>query len=193
MPKSSPQLIFIQSFPCFKKENQRGAPVSINYEASIRAMITRYIEGIPSVKALVRRLNEDVAFKLSLGFLYSERVPSEATFCRMMKKLSNQPTVLNQLNDELLSKINQEFNVFSEEVAINATAVKAHSKSKKTENTKVSSTVNQKNMSVKNDFLSCLCILHGELNPIAKGDIITGLGIKLIMQPLQAHTIYWLE
>ena len=137
----------------FQKENQRGAPVSINYEASIRAMITRYIEGIPSVKALVRRLNEDVAFKLSLGFLYSERVPSEATFCRIMKTLRDHPTVLDQLNDELLSKINQEFNIFSEEVAIDATAVKAHSKSKKTENTKVSSTMNQKSMSAEERLL----------------------------------------
>lgn len=133
----------------FQKETHVGAPITLNYEAAIRAMITRYIEGIPSIKALVQRLNEDVAFKLSLGFLYSERVPSEASFCRIMKILSDNPTVLAQLNDELLAKINQEFQIYTEIVAIDATSVGAHSKPKKTENEKVSSTTVQKEMTLK--------------------------------------------
>ncbi|MBO0475326.1 hypothetical protein IGL98_003111 [Enterococcus sp. DIV0840] len=133
----------------FQKETHVGAPITLNYEAAIRAMITRYIEGIPSIKALVQRLNEDVAFKLSLGFLYSERVPSEASFCRIMKILSDNPTVLVQLNDELLAKINQEFQIYTEIVAIDATSVDGHSKPKKTENEKVSSTTVQKEMTLK--------------------------------------------
>lgn len=130
----------------FQKDNRLGAPISLNYEAAVRALITRYIEEIPSVKALVRRLNEDLTFKLSLGFLYSERVPSEATFSRIMKTLSENMVVLTQLNDRLLTEINHEFGIYSEEMAIDATAVVAHSKPKKTTNFKLTPTKLQKEM-----------------------------------------------
>ena len=127
----------------FQKETRVGAPISLKYEAAFRAMMTSYIEVIPSTKALVRRLHEDVSFKLSLGFLYSERVPSEASFSRIMKTLNDNPAVLAQLNDDLLSKINQEFQIYTEDVAIDATAIEAHSKSKKTKKEKISPTVVQ--------------------------------------------------
>lgn len=133
----------------FQKEKKVGAPLSLNYEAAFRSIISRFLEGIPSTKALVQRLNEDVSFKLSLGFLYSERVPSEATFCRIMKVLSQNRSVLKELNDTLLSKINQEFSIFSEDIAIDATAVEAHTKPKKTENVKLSSTSKQCDMTTK--------------------------------------------
>ena len=130
----------------FQKENKVGAPLSLNYEAAFRSIVSRFLEGIPSTKALVQRLNEDISFKLSLGFLYSERVPSEATFCRIMKVLSQNRSVLKELNKTLLYKINQEFGIFTEDIAIDATAVEAHTKPKKTENVKLSSTSKQCDM-----------------------------------------------
>ncbi|MHC5227822.1 transposase [Enterococcus sp. LJL99] len=67
----------------FQKENPVGPPIEINYKACVCALVARFIEGIPSIKALVKRLKEDLQFKLSLGFLYSDRVPSQATFSRI--------------------------------------------------------------------------------------------------------------
>lgn len=133
----------------FQKDKTIGAPISLNYEAAIRALISRLIEGIPSIKALVQRLNEDVSFKLSLGFLYSERVPSESTFCRIMKVLVKNKSILDDLNELLLFKINKELGIFSEDIAMDATGVEAHTKPKKIENKKISSTSKQLEMTVE--------------------------------------------
>ncbi|THB60323.1 transposase, partial [Vagococcus silagei] len=72
----------------FQKENTVGAPVTINYEAALRAVLVSFLEGIPTIKALVMRIKQDVRFKLSLGFLFGDRDPSEATFSRILHVLS---------------------------------------------------------------------------------------------------------
>lgn len=40
----------------FQKETKVGPPITVNYEASIRALLVRYLEGIPTVSALVLRI-----------------------------------------------------------------------------------------------------------------------------------------
>lgn len=54
----------------FQKEKAVGAPISVNYEAAIRALIISYLEAIPDVKTLVARIKSDLLFKLSLVSLY---------------------------------------------------------------------------------------------------------------------------
>lgn len=128
----------------FSKNKAVGAPIKVNYNAALRALITRYIERIPTIKNLVRRLKEDVAFKLSLGFSYSENVPSEATFCRIIKVLSKHCQLLQEVNSTLLKTIDSEFGIFQEDIAIDATAVEAHTKPVKNDKTiKITSTNDQ--------------------------------------------------
>lgn len=130
----------------FQKDSSVGAPITVNYEASIRALIISYLEGIPDVKTMVERIKQDLRFKLSLGFLYSDRVPSESTFSRILHTLSSHRETLIQMNTVLLKTIDQEFNVFSEDIAVDATAIEAHSKPKKLEKPIISSVEDQRNM-----------------------------------------------
>lgn len=131
----------------FQKDSEVGAPITVNYEACFRAIVVRYIEGIDTMKALVRRLKDDLKFKLSVGFLYSQQVPSEATFSRIFQVLSQDVYSMTVLNEALLHAINDEFAIFEEDIAIDATAIEGHSKPKKTTNPQIDSTIDQRNMS----------------------------------------------
>lgn len=134
----------------FQKEARVGAPITVNYEASLRALMVSFLEGIPTIKALVIRIKQDLRFKLSLGFLYSERATSEATFSRILHTLSEHRSALIHQNNGLLQVINREFGVFSEPVAIDATAVKGHTDAKKTEDKiPVSSAKTQQTMTLE--------------------------------------------
>lgn len=46
-----------------------------------------FVERIPTIKGLVKRLNEDIAFKLNCDFLVSDPTPSEASYSRLITKL----------------------------------------------------------------------------------------------------------
>ncbi|GCF95891.1 transposase [Enterococcus florum] len=130
----------------FQKEKSVGAPLSVNYEAAIRALIVSFLEAIPDVKTLVNRIKSDLRFKLSLGFLYSDRAPSEATFSRILHALSEHRSSLIEVNERLLRQIDNAFSVFCEDVAIDATAVESHSKPQKIEKPAVSSVEKQRTM-----------------------------------------------
>lgn len=130
----------------FQKETSVGAPLSVNYEAAIRALIVSFLEAIPDVKTLVNRIKSDLRFKLSLGFLYSDRAPSEATFSRILHTLSEHRSSLINVNNCLLGRIDNAFGVFCEDVAIDATAVESHSKPQKIEKPAVSSVEKQRSM-----------------------------------------------
>ncbi|MGM0124148.1 hypothetical protein IGI37_001522 [Enterococcus sp. AZ194] len=99
---------FLKLTSLFKKDTAVGTPITVNYASTIRAVLTRFLEKIPTMNALIQRLKEDAAFKLSLGFLYAEEVPSKSTFSRVLTVLSENITLLEGLNQELLQMINQE-------------------------------------------------------------------------------------
>ena len=133
----------------FQKEKAAGAPITVNYEAAIRALVVSYLEAIPDVKTLVDRIKSDLRFKLSLGFLYSDRAPSEATFSRILHTLAEHRQTLVEMNHVLLKKIDQEFGVFCEDVAIDATAVDSHSKPRSIEKPIISSVDTQRSMTTE--------------------------------------------
>src|SRR5690625_1845911 len=54
------------------KKSRLGAPVELNYAAMIITIFIRYVERIPTIKDLIKRLNDDFVFKLNCGFLRSE-------------------------------------------------------------------------------------------------------------------------
>lgn len=132
----------------FQKEKSVGAPITINYEAALRALVVSFQEGIPDVKTLVDRIRSDLRFKLSLGFLYSDRAPSEATFSRILHTLHQHRQILIEVNEELLQRIDAEFCIFSEDVAIDATAIESHSKPEQIEKPVISAVEKQREMSI---------------------------------------------
>lgn len=133
----------------FQKDTSVGAPITVNYEAAVRALLVRYLEGIPTVAALVSRIKQDVRFKLSLGFLYSERTPSEATFSRILQSLERNSHLLEEQNNTLLKHIDREFTIFSEAVSLDATAVEGHTKPAEKLKAQVSSCADQRVMTTE--------------------------------------------
>ncbi|MBU8601116.1 transposase, partial [Virgibacillus pantothenticus] len=65
------------------KKSRRGAPEELNYAAMIISFAVRYVERIPTIKDLIKRLRYDISFKLNCGFLVSDSVPSEASYSRL--------------------------------------------------------------------------------------------------------------
>jgi transposase len=101
-----------------------GAPQSLNYPAMIYSLLARILEGIPTIKLLVRRLKKDILFRLDCGFSFSNRVPSEASFSRLIRKIKTS-NVLDEINQALLSQAIDEGFIDGEHIAIDATHVEA--------------------------------------------------------------------
>src|SRR5699024_5938710 len=80
-------------------KSQLGAPTELNYAAMAISVFVRYIERIPTIKDLVKRLHHDIAFKINCGFLVSDEVPSEASYSRLLTKLS-ESNVLDKVQEK---------------------------------------------------------------------------------------------
>ena len=57
------------------KKSRLGAPEKLNYAAMVISVCIRYVEGIPTSKQLIKRLKDDLNFKLNCGFLVSDNTP----------------------------------------------------------------------------------------------------------------------
>ena len=75
-------------FAVVTKKSRFGRPVELNYAAMIYSLVARITERIPFIKDLVKRLKNDMIFRLDCGFLVSDSVPSEAAYSRMMTIIS---------------------------------------------------------------------------------------------------------
>ena len=106
------------------KKSRFGAPVELNYVAMIISAFIRYVERIPTIKDLVKRLNEDIAFKLNCGFLVSESVPSEASYSRLLSKLSKS-NVLEKVQEKVVLQAISEGFIIDDTIAIDATHFEA--------------------------------------------------------------------
>src|SRR5690625_6289694 len=71
------------------KKSRYAAPTELNYAAMINSVFIRYVERIPTIKDLIKRLNNDIAFKLNCGFLVSDNIPSEASNSPLLTHLSD--------------------------------------------------------------------------------------------------------
>src|SRR5699024_8187953 len=133
----------------FEKDSRVGPSIKVNYEAVLRSLMARIDEKIPTQKALIQRLKSDLRLKLSVNFLYSQAIPSEATYSRVMATLANHLPLLEKMNQELLHLIHEEFAIFDENVAIDVTSIEARTKPVKTENPKLPSTEKQRTMTTE--------------------------------------------
>ena len=106
------------------KKSRLGAPEDLNYAAMIISTFIRYVERIPTIKDLVKRLNDDIAFKLNCGFLVSDRIPSEASFSRLVTKL-NESNILEKVQENVVLQAITEGFITDDTVAIDATHFEA--------------------------------------------------------------------
>ena len=106
------------------KKSCLGAPQELNLPAMIISIFVRYVERIPTIKDLVKRLQDDIAFKINCGFLVSDRVPSEASYSRLVTKLS-ESNILEEIQEKVLLQAIAEGFVMDDTVAIDATHFEA--------------------------------------------------------------------
>ncbi|MEI3599250.1 IS1182 family transposase [Oceanobacillus sp. MO10714A] len=106
------------------KKSRLGAPEELNYAAMIISCFVRYVERIPTIKDLVKRLQEDIAFKLNCGFLVSDSIPSEASYSRLVTKLLECDILEKQKEKVVLQAIEEGF-ITDDTVAIDATHFEA--------------------------------------------------------------------
>lgn len=86
----------------------------------IYALVAYIVERIPTIKDLVKRLRHDFMFHLKCGFLFSDRIPSEASFSRFTQKLS-ESNVLETVQETLFLQAIQEKFITDDVVSIDAT------------------------------------------------------------------------
>lgn len=110
------------------KKNVYGAPTELNYPAMIYALVARIVERIPTIKDLVKRLRNDFMFHLECGFLFSDRIPSEASFSRFTQKLSESNS-LEMVQETLLLQAIKENFIHDDVVSIDATHFESRDRS----------------------------------------------------------------
>lgn len=119
-------------FRLFSKKTMKGAPRECNYGAMIQSLFARYIERIPTIKDLIKRLVNDPIFRLDCGFLVSDKVPSEATYSRMVQIIA-ESNCLDLLQDYLIQTVLAEGFLSDEHIAIDATHFESRDASKPSE------------------------------------------------------------
>ncbi|MBW8352177.1 IS1182 family transposase [Bacillus sp. IITD106] len=107
-----------------EKKSRFGRPVNLNYRAMIYSLIARISERIPFIKDLVKRLRNDMVFRLDCGFLVSDTIPSEAAYSRMITIIS-ESDVLEEVQQTLLRQAITEGFITDDTVAIDATHFEA--------------------------------------------------------------------
>lgn len=114
------------------KKSIKGAPVELNYASTVISLIVRIIERIPTIKDLIKRLNEDLVFKMNCGFLVSDNVPSEATYSRIISKLSDS-NILEEVQEQIIKQAILEGFIIDDTIAIDSTHFEAKDKAPKSE------------------------------------------------------------
>jgi transposase len=111
-------------FAVVTKKSRLGRPVELNYAAMIYSLVARITEHIPFIKDLVKRLKNDLMFRLDCGFLVSDTVPSEAAYSRMISIIS-ESNALEKVQEILLRQALTEGFLIDDTVAIDATHFEA--------------------------------------------------------------------
>ena len=106
------------------KKSRFGRRIELNYAAMIYSLFTRITERILFIKDLVKRLKNDMIFRLDCGFLVSDSVPSEAAYSRMITIIC-ESNVLEKVQGTLLHHAITEGFFTDDTVAIDATHFEA--------------------------------------------------------------------
>lgn len=114
------------------KKSWLGAPTELNYSAMIYSLVARLIERLPTIKDLIKRLKHDFIFRLECGFLVSDQVPSEASFSRLIEKLS-ETDVMEKTRESILFQAIEEGFITDENIGFDACHFEARDKAPTTE------------------------------------------------------------
>jgi transposase len=101
-----------------------GAPTQLNYVAMLQSLFIRIVERIPTIKDLRKRLKRSIEFSTDCGFTGSDRIPSEASYTRLIQKLQRSE-VFQQSQQTLIQQAFQEGFIDASTVALDATHVEA--------------------------------------------------------------------
>lgn len=101
-----------------------GAPTQLNYIAMLQSLFIRIVERIPTIKDLRRRLKRSIEFSTDCGFSGSDRIPSEASYTRLIQKLQ-QSQVFQQSQEAWVGQAFQEGFIDATAIAMDATHVEA--------------------------------------------------------------------
>ncbi len=115
------------------KKTSVGAPVELNYGAMIVSFFIRYVERIPTIKGLIKRLDHDLTFKLNCGFKVSDSTPSESSYSRLLTKLS-ESDILERVQERVIHTAITEGFISDDTVAIDATHFEARDQAPPKEN-----------------------------------------------------------
>ncbi len=86
----------------------------------IYSLIARIVDRIPTIKDLVKRLENDFIFRFDCGFCFSDVTPSEASYSRLIEKLSKSSVIETVKETLILQAIDEGF-ITDESVSIDAT------------------------------------------------------------------------
>jgi transposase len=101
-----------------------GAPTRVNYQALVYSLFVRIIERIPTIKDLRKRLKNSLEFRLDCGFTLADKIPSEATYSRAIKKIQAS-TALQETQEKIILQAFQEGYLDGSVVAMDATHIEA--------------------------------------------------------------------
>lgn len=90
----------------------------------IYSLIARIVERIPTIKDLLKRLREDILLLMDCGFSLSEKVPSAASYSRLIEKIS-QSEALEQMREKVVKQALVEGFITDDTVAIDGTHIEA--------------------------------------------------------------------
>src|SRR5699024_3435146 len=106
------------------KKSRFGAPTELNYAAMIISIFIRYVERIPTIKDLIKRRNNGIAFRLNSRILVSSNIRSESLYNCHRSKLS-ECSILYKVHEQLRIKAITERFIIDDTIAIDATHFEA--------------------------------------------------------------------
>lgn len=101
------------------KKSHLGAPEALNYGAILVSIVVWLVERIPTIKDLIKRLRDDLVFKLNCGFRVSDAIPSEASYSRLVTKLTT-GDVLEIQHEQIVCQAIEEGFIRDDTAAIDA-------------------------------------------------------------------------
>ncbi|MHA6261264.1 transposase [Sporosarcina sp. CAU 1771] len=116
----------------FNKNTNVGAPRELNYGAMVYSLIARVVERIVTIKDLVKRLEDDPFSRFNCGFLHADTLPSESSYSRMIRLIS-ESDAMARVHDELILLAIDEDHITEENIVIDATHFEARDRAKAAE------------------------------------------------------------
>jgi transposase len=108
------------------QKKSKFGPKGHDQENMLRALLAMRLENIKYTKTLVERLKSDPVFRYTCGFPVASKTPSEATFSRFIKTLSDNLGSLDEILEELVVKAKGLNIIDGEHIAIDASKLDSY-------------------------------------------------------------------